>query len=76
MGARNDFSYGGAPSYTTTAVVLPAYTTIDVHAQYQLLRDWSVQARMANVTDKRYETAYGFAQLGRAAYLTLKWTPR
>lgn len=56
--------------------VLPAYTTVDAYAQYQVAKDWAVQARVANLTNKTYETAYGYNQRGRAGFLTLKWTPR
>lgn len=58
------------------AVTLAAYTTVDVHAEYQINPEWSVQARIANLTNKQYETAYGYNQLGRAGYLTLKWAMR
>ena len=47
-----------------------------MHAQYQFTPEWSLQARIANVGNTRYETAYGFNQLGRAGYLTLKWAMR
>lgn len=57
-------------------ITLAAYTTADVHAQYQFTPEWSLQARIANVGNTRYETAYGFNQLGRAGYLTLKWAMR
>ena len=60
---------------TYTRTTLPGYTTVDVYAQYQLQRDWAVQLRVANVTNRDYETAYGFNQQGRAAYVTLKWSP-
>lgn len=55
---------------------LSSYTTLDAFAEYQLSKDWQVQARVANLLDKQYETAYGYNQRGRAGYLTLKWTPR
>lgn len=57
-------------------VVMKSYATLDAYANYQVTPDWSVQARVANVTNRDYETAYGFNQLGRAAYVTLKWAPR
>jgi vitamin B12 transporter len=57
-------------------VDLGSYTTVDLYAQYQLTRDWALQARVANVTDKAFETAYGYNQRGRAAFLTLKWAMR
>ena len=73
VGSRNDQDYSTWPS---TPVKLARYTTLDLHAEYKLQKDWSVQARIANVTNKNYETAYGYNQLGRAGYLTLKWAPK
>jgi vitamin B12 transporter len=55
---------------------LPGYATLDLNANWQVARDWSVQAKLNNVTDKVYETAYGYNQPGRAAYLTLRWQPK
>ncbi len=55
---------------------LGGYTTVDLYADWQFARDWSLQGRLNNATDKRYETAYGYNQPGRAAYLTLRWQPR
>ncbi len=55
---------------------LGAFTTLDLRAQWQFSRDASLQLKMNNVGDVRYETAYGYNQPGRAAYLTLRWEPR
>lgn len=57
-------------------VDLGSYTTVDLYAEYQLARDWAVQARVANLADKQFETAYGYNQRGRSAFLTLKWAMR
>lgn len=57
-------------------LALGAYTTIDVYADWQFARDWSLQAKLNNLTDKQYETATGYNQPGRAAYLTLRWQPK
>lgn len=57
-------------------VTLDSYTTLDLYAEYQITPEWSLQARVANVGNKHYETAYGFNQLGRVGYLTLKWAMR
>jgi vitamin B12 transporter len=40
------------------------------------VRDWSVQAKLNNVTDRKYETAFGYNQAGRGFYLTLRWQPK
>lgn len=74
MGSRNDSVWG--PSNNQTPVTLPSYTKLDLNAEYKFKKDWLIQVRLANVTDKKYETAYGYNQLGRAGYLTLKWAPK
>ena len=58
------------------AVKLGGYTTADLYAEYQLAPQWAIQARVTNLTDKQYETAYGYNQRGRAGFVTLKWTGR
>ena len=55
---------------------LAAYTTADVYANWQFARDFSAQANVNNLTDKRYETAYGYNQPRRGVYLTLRWQPK
>lgn len=61
---------------TANTKPLAAYTVVDVHATWQFARDTSVQLKLANLTDKQYETAYGYNQPGRGAYLTLRWQPK
>ncbi len=55
---------------------LPGYTTVDLYVDYAVSKDWSLQAKVNNLTDRQYETALGYNQAGRAAYLTLRWQPR
>lgn len=55
---------------------LAGFTTLDLHADYALNKDWSVQARVNNLNDKLYQTASGYNQQGRAAYLTLRYQPK
>jgi len=57
-------------------VQLPGFATLDLYAAYQLRKDWSVNLRLNNLADKVYETARGYNQPGRAAYLTLDWKPQ
>jgi vitamin B12 transporter len=52
------------------------YTTVDLYAEYQVAKDWSVQGRITNLNDVTYETAYGYNQRGRAVYLTARWQPK
>lgn len=54
---------------------LPGFATLDLHAGYRFTRDWSLNLRLNNLADKVYETARGYNQPGRAAYVTLDWRP-
>ncbi|MEN9843827.1 MAG: hypothetical protein RLZZ612_1656 [Pseudomonadota bacterium] len=60
----------------TNTTRLPGFGTLDVHARYALNKDWALQLRLNNLADKVYETAAGYNQPGRSAYLTLNWAPR
>ena len=55
---------------------LAGYATVDIHADYALAKDWSVQARMNNVADRLYETAAGYNQAGRSTYVSLRYQPK
>lgn len=55
---------------------LPGFGTLDLHGRYAVNKDWSVALRLNNLGDKFYETAYGYNQPGRAAYVTLNWAPQ
>lgn len=55
---------------------LAAYTTADLNADWQFAKDFSLQAKLNNLTDKQYETAYGYTQPGRSFYITLRWQPK
>ena len=55
---------------------LGAYTTADVYASWQFARDFSAQANINNVSNRQYETAYGYNQPGRGVFRTLRWQPR
>lgn len=52
------------------------YATTDVYAEWSPARDWTAQAKINNLADRHYETAFGYNQPGRSFYLTLRWAPR
>ena len=52
---------------------LAGYGTLDLSVEHALTQDWRIQFRLNNLTDKTYETVYGYNQPGRAAYVTLRW---
>ena len=54
---------------------LAGFATVDLYARYRIDPQWSVSLRLNNLADKVYETARGYNQPGRAAYVTLDWSP-
>jgi vitamin B12 transporter len=58
------------------SLFLPAYTVADAYADWQFAPTLSMQAKLNNVTDRKYETAFGYNQAGRSVYLTLRWQPK
>ena len=54
---------------------LGGYATTDLRASYQLAPGWQVEARLANVFDRAYETVWYFNQPGRGAFVTLRYNP-
>lgn len=52
---------------------LAGYATVDLRAEYALFKEWRLQARIANLLDKYYETAEFFNQPGRSLFVTLRY---
>ena len=55
------------------ATRLGGYALLDLRAGWAFHRDWSLQAGVANVADRDYETAAYYRQPGRAYTLTLRY---
>jgi vitamin B12 transporter len=54
---------------------LGGYATTDLRASWHFDPAWQLEARLANVFNRDYETVYYFNQPGRAWYLTLRYSP-
>ncbi len=54
---------------------LGGYATLDLRARWAFHSDWTLEARLANVFDRRYETAAFYNQLGRTWQLGLRYAP-
>ncbi len=54
---------------------LGGYSTTDLRASYAFLPDWRIEAKLANVFDRNYETVYYYNQPGRTWFLTLRYNP-
>lgn len=50
------------------------FATLDLRADWQVAREWRLGWRLNNVSDKRYETVYGYNQPGREAQMTLRYS--
>lgn len=48
---------------------LPSYALVNLNARYNITKEVSLYARIENLFDKEYETAYGYNQMDRAAYV-------
>lgn len=54
---------------------LGGYAVVDMFAQRQLSKQWQLLLKVDNLTDKSYETAYGYGQAGVAGLLAVRFTP-
>jgi vitamin B12 transporter len=54
---------------------LGGYTTLDIRTAWRFAPQWEVQTVLKNALDRSYETALYYNQLGRSAYLTLRYVP-
>ena len=56
--------------------MLSDLATLDVRADWAVAPDWTLGARVNNVANRAYETAYGYNQPLRQGFLTLRYQPR
>jgi len=49
------------------------FATADLRAGYRLAPAWLLQLKLENLTDHRYQTAWGYNQAGRGAMITLRY---
>lgn len=72
--------HGESKRYTdvtnTESTKLPGYGTVDLRADYQLAKDWTVGAKIGNVLDKDYQTNSRYNQDGINGLVTLKYAPK
>lgn len=55
--------------------VLGGYTLVNLYTSTQIARDFMLNARVDNLTDKQYETARLYDTGGRTLWVGLKWAP-
>ena len=60
----------------TKATDMGGYTLINLTSSYVISRDFSIEARINNLFDKKYETVYGYNTLGFNAFAGFRYSPR
>lgn len=81
--ATGNWTYGGSilrtgDSFDDAAnlIRVDGYTTADLFADFAVNKDWSLQAKLNNVTNRQYETLLGYNQPGRGVFVTLRYQPK
>jgi len=49
------------------------FATADLRLSYAYDRNWRIEAKLCNVLDKKYQTAYDYNQAGRTVLFTLRY---
>jgi vitamin B12 transporter len=52
------------------------YGLLNLFGSYRLAADWQIEARVNNVFDKAYETAWAYAQPGLNAFIGIRYSPK
>ncbi|AWV08532.1 TonB-dependent vitamin B12 receptor [Marilutibacter maris] len=58
------------------SVRVGGHASFDLRAEYAVHPDWTVQARVANLFDRDYQTVDWYNRPGREWFLTLRYAPR
>ena len=52
------------------------YGLVDLYADYVFYKDWSIQTKLVNAGNKRYETLRGYNQSSRGLFISLRFAPK
>jgi len=55
---------------------MAGYGLMNLFASYQLANEWKLEGRINNLFDKRYETAWAYAQPQLNAFVGLRYSPK
>lgn len=73
-GQRPD-RYTDTSTFAAVDTTLGAYSVLDLAARYRLSRHLEWRARIDNLTNRSYQTVYGYHQQARSLYLGVSWQP-
>jgi vitamin B12 transporter len=68
-----DVSYTGRRTDSEASQQLAAYWLLNLNARYEVNRQWSLHARLINLLNESYQTAYGYNQLPRSFFVGVSW---
>lgn len=69
-------AYGDRYDDAANTMRMPGYAALDLRAAWRIGTDWQLGVALNNMLGKRYETAFGYNQPGREAFVSLRWAPR
>ncbi|MDE2253696.1 MAG: TonB-dependent receptor [Betaproteobacteria bacterium] len=72
-GPRPDAAYDA--NFNQIPVTLGSYTTVDLTASGVITPQWSWNARLQNLFDKKYQTAYSYNREPFGVFVGLTWHP-
>ena len=72
-GRRPDVAYSA--TFAAIPVTLGSYTTVGLTADGPIGRDWRWNARVENLFDKQYETAYSYNTMPFGVFVGVTWSP-
>ncbi len=75
LGAEAQFS-GRRFDDAANTRVLSGYTLLNLSASTPIAKDWTLLARVDNLSDRQYELARTYATAGRSFYVGVKWAPK
>ncbi len=75
LGAEAQFS-GRRFDDAANTKVLGGYSLLNLSASTPIARDWTLLARVDNLSDRQYELARTYATAGRSFYAGVKWAPK
>lgn len=56
--------------------LMGGYSLLNLNARYPVSRDWSLEVRGNNLTDRKYETAWGFGTAGANIFAGMRYSPQ
>ncbi len=71
-----DLRYTGSRTDTPGNPMLAGYFVANATARYAVTPEIALTARIDNLFDRRYQTAYGYNQLGRGVFVGIVWAQK